>query len=651
MKINFKPLAATDDELDNKIVKIDNVFLSPNNPRYTLLKKITDDLMKFITNEGHESISDQKQNEIFKKLLKSEGDFKQFKSLLESIYENGFTNNSEPLLFIELLSDIDKFMIAEGNRRLTILKLIVGSFRLPDFDHFIKNEIIYVDTDSTDEFNVDYKNKSNVKDTYDDCRNLIEEIKNKYSEFNVYFKIIKNSDELWDEIYNKHLTGEKPGLKKWSRSKYFADLLNLFPEGISDENFSDIFKKIKRDKKRVVEDFKQAQFVYSCFYANKRESDFSNLKFNDEDTLGRMALASGTSALEATHAFSTVRRSICQEILNIDEQKFKEEYFEVTFNKNHQILFNSKKLNAKDLLNFIFENWSKNILTTRNILEKNKGIFLNDLNFLLANTDGLDYEKTDEQLAGIEPFSLSKEAYDLVLETNRLRKSEEITRLKKEKNTIYLNESISNELKSKNPMQIFSILIQQFEYLQKKPKFIQGIAATIRALLEQLLCWMYYNYLKQNNSKNDPYNYIDFLKSLTNLDTVEEKDQYKKVWISNLLNEFVSNNDKNVNMRKLSNMLKNIYKNGCPEEIFDDHLRNWIDIILRKWDYFEIENYLMILNKAIHNSHRIIILKNYNNLLEAFNKLQEFLSNVVYWLDDDKLKEINDDILNKIDEQ
>ena len=81
---------------------------------------------------------------------------------------------------------------------------------------------------------------------------------------------------MWNIIYDKHLSGDKVGIRKWSRAKYFADLIQWFGKtGFKKDSkeSEDILNKINRNPKDIENDFKEAQFIYACFvyYAGRLE--------------------------------------------------------------------------------------------------------------------------------------------------------------------------------------------------------------------------------------------------------------------------------------------------------------------------------------------------------------------------------------------
>ena len=156
---------------------------------------------------------------------------------------------------------------------------------------------------------------------------MIEKIKNYYDgkEWIVHIKVIDDSQDIWKSIYDKHLTGERPGMRKWSRSKYFADLLNLFPDGInknSPEISGKIFKNLFREIDKIIQDFKEAQFIYACIFFGESLNDTNKIdRFNNKDILSEMISLNRVSALERGHSFSKIKSIICDDILKIKDKK------------------------------------------------------------------------------------------------------------------------------------------------------------------------------------------------------------------------------------------------------------------------------------------------------------------------------------------
>ena len=90
------------------------------------------------------------QEEILKDLLDCEGDFSDFKRLIESINENGFIDLSDEVLVIQKDND-DYYLVVEGNRRVACLKLLLGLIKIPKYyklNDAYANERSYMENES-----------------------------------------------------------------------------------------------------------------------------------------------------------------------------------------------------------------------------------------------------------------------------------------------------------------------------------------------------------------------------------------------------------------------------------------------------------------------------------------------------------------------
>lgn len=245
---------------DKKNINLDNLFLSKNNPRYTLLNVIDDNLLDFIK----EGTTEENQIEIFNRLFYSEGELNNLSELLENINENGFKNELEPIYLI-FNKEISKFIVAEGNRRIMCLKMIFNNnFTVPSFDEY-KTKYSYYSIKDEDNYQNEFsKIEKNLKKINSILNLLKNKIKSNNQEWKVFYKILGDNNFLWKTIYDKHLTGERPGMRKWSRGKYFSDLLSIFSKEFSNNKkyLNEISTRINRSIDLIDKDFKEAQFIY-----------------------------------------------------------------------------------------------------------------------------------------------------------------------------------------------------------------------------------------------------------------------------------------------------------------------------------------------------------------------------------------------------
>lgn len=515
INFQFKFLSNNQDNLTDS-VKIEQIYLAKNNPRYTLIK-INENLKDFISQDTE---GDYDEKEIFSSLLSQEGDYSDLLKLLNSIYENDFTNKYDP---IYLIKTKQKFVVAEGNRRIMCLKLINGDLKLEEKHNFLNGFVKNIIAEINEPFS--------PRNNYKNCVNLINKIREKLlsdqKAITVYCRVVEDEAELWSILYNdKHLTGERTGLRKWSRGKYFADLINIFPTGINEKSkaFTKIKQNFQRDLNKIKEDYKNALFIYSIIDVAKFESKFINGNpwaaiFNNENILEEMILIEGISALELKHSFAKIRKIICEEILNIDLKIFEKEYFAIDFpeTENFVIDFSEKKIKTENLLNFIYKKWKAKIITTRQIAKEKYQDFINDLLVLL---DGKNYlnSLTREELQKINFFNLSNVALDNIIKANIIQHPDLVEIFQsykniKQKNQEFIKWAKENFLVKKintlriEPKYVFYNLIDQA--ISIDPKFLNAKAATFRSILEQITIWTGFDKVK-DASQEEQEEYIKY---------------------------------------------------------------------------------------------------------------------------------------------
>lgn len=627
MKLCFKSTLKSKDYID-----INNIFLSSNNPRYTLLNNLEENLFDFFKNKQNYDLEMQEQT--FLDLLRSEGNFDDLKKLLDSICEHGFKNQGENIL---LIKDDNKFIVAEGNRRVMILKLLTEKINLPDYNDKIFGKNHYSNENSNaDENEESYnlktiKEKEKDKSNYEDCIKFIKQIKENYKDsiFEIYYRIIENSSELWDEIYNKHLTGEKTGLRKWSRAKYFADLLNLFPDGINKEKFEIIFNTIKRNKDQILADYKEAQFVKLCFKYGNEFINFDNTEKNiEKNILDKMKISKNISGLQSNHSFKKIKEILCDEILYISPERFNNEYFSFSFSSDdNQINLKPKKLSSEKLFDFIYRNWKNGIITTRPIKNEYRNKFFNDLFLLINGINGLDYSKTKEELEKIDEFSLSSESLEILIENNESKYSNQPEYLKRFKNALEICNNNNKFLKSINeklnkinvePKNVFETLYNQYKFIiNNNQLFINALSSTIRSFIEQLFSWMYcYTYYSDD---------ISLIQTISG--TIREG----KIIM------FISKSfRKKLDSTKIRYIIETCYfsdnneKNSITKK---EHIAKWDDLLLlpegenENNNEISFKNALVYLNSFIHNSSIAYIDNNYNEKIKLIIEIQKFLIN------------------------
>lgn len=616
-KINFINVKDGDNHVD-----LSKVLLSEHNPRFTLLNSFNNDLNNFLITENIE----KKQEKIFNKLLISEGNFDDLLRLLQNIHNNGFNNKTEPIYLIE--NNNKNYIVAEGNRRTMCLKLINDEWKLPEYEDIYVKLSSYenINSEELNDVNDEYNSSKNIMNTYNKCKETIEKIKRNKREFSVHYNLInsENKDELWNIIYDKHLTGERPGMRKWSRSKYFADLLNVFHDGIliDDKQIINIANNINREKDFIITDFKEAQFIYSCiFFGNNYHKDEKYkgiINFQIQEILERMIELDRISALERTHSFNKIRNILTQDVLMIDKINFEENYFKINFNKkNNRINFIDRKIKVAILLKFIYEKWLEKVITTRPV--KNKQSLIIDLFLLLKNLD-IENKLSNKQLNELDEFSLTIEKLDKIILCNKNHHNEdviirfELARKIKISNEKFIN-TIQKSIKISNiePINVFKILRDQLDW-NNKGNFLNAIASTTRSIAEQLIIWL--NWLTTAENGKSPY-----------LEKISEGR------ILELFNDIKRGDNDSL----ILNWLEKSYLNQG-------------DIDLRQFEFLScyFDNHYITLNEFVHASHRMYIQKDYIENLEKLNKTQDILIEIIEFIDWEKFNELNSKIIAHI---
>jgi hypothetical protein len=127
----------------------------------------------------------------------------------------------------------------------------------------------------------------------------------------------------------------------------------MSPNGL--QNMHD-FKIFNRTERFIKSDYKQAQFVYCCFYYTFSE-DLGYVDFEDNNIIDKMISSlSGISALESNHSISKILEE-GGKLKNISKESFKQKYFNYSFDENNsQIIFDEKNIiNNKDMFQLIFK--------------------------------------------------------------------------------------------------------------------------------------------------------------------------------------------------------------------------------------------------------------------------------------------------------
>lgn len=626
MKINFI------NKKDSKDIKqIDSFYLSKTNPRYTLIKSIETDLAQFITKENNEKRYDEK--EVFLNLLLREGDFSDLLELLSSIMKTKFDNSTEPFYVVKSEHN-ETFIVAEGNRRLMCLKLIYKIFELPDFDVEIYPKKVPYSNENSNQMREQesddnkHDNLNEAKDNYKKCKQMIKTIIELNTNINCYFEIADNSDVIWKMIYDKHLTGERAGLRKWPRSKYFADLINMLPDGISEDDDERFLKTINRSLDRVKTDYKSALFVYSILYAGKHcdfDDDGRIKNWRDESILNHMIGLDKISALEKIHSYDKIKESACK-LLMIDKNQFAREYFDIKYKSDCLIQFKSAKIQTKTILEFIYNQWNKGVITTRPIKNEKVINFQKELSLILQGKNFSTY-LTESELDDIDAFALPLEGLNKLISVNEqfyADKPDVIERFKivkkiKENNNKFI--SIKKEkfgVQKIEPKYVFERLLQQLNNIDDR--FINAKAATIRSIMEQLILWFSFPFGDDENKKQE---YARMMASIQSGEIVKRKNS--------ILNEITNDHSVIINWLRIWTKIEDSYAitriinflQKCKKEDNEEST----------WD---------IMNFCIHSNHSLYIRTDYEDLLKRFEESQEIVLLILDKIDFYKMNDLND---------
>ena len=651
MKINFIKNGLHEKEIKD----IDELIITEFNPRFYLIDDVNNNLLQLFKKDVS---SENKQQEIANKIIKFEGDFAEFEDLLSSIYKDGFDNTTEPILLVKNLNG--KFIVVEGNRRVLSLKLINQNLHLENFSKAIDKIKGYEDSisDFTEEMNEDFDIKpvENMKyfdlqrKRYESCLRLLDKIRKQYQSFDVHYKVINNEEEIWKFIYDKHLVGIRPGMRKWSRSKYFADLLMWFlnfhelNDWEKDIFLNTLSKKINRNTQKIKEDYMQAQLMY-CFlyygenyYLDDNCYDRNNTIHKptnniNKDIIEDLLSIEHPSALEKVHSYNKVRTIACSpEFLNISLDDFKSKYHDINFDNNNRILLLDKNISSQILFSFIYRSWKNGIITTRSIKEKDAEKFYSDLKDVFNITIRPKYF-SDEEIDKINEFSFTIDKLESIIKLNEYRHPFKINRFKEALKVMNYNQIFIKQLEEKfpenrnkiEPIKVFHILYQQLKYVSRK-NFLNAIASTLRALIEQIVVWFYCEI--EPNTKEKEKHIISIVSGNVN-------DAFRKVRIKfdddqSMIADFV---DVSCNLdQKTKNMMINFF----GQLLIDPNKKNNFSNSLNS----------KILNDFVHASHQIYIDTKYVGNLKSLNYI---LENVIIFIENmniDVIASVNQKIID-----
>lgn len=628
--------------------KLSNVLFSENNPRFSRITDININFIDFLNQEN------RSQEEVIQTLISCEGDFSDLLDLINSINDRGFIDR-EPIWIVKN-SKNNKYTVAEGNRRLLCLKLLLKVINLPDYCKLTNIENNYSNEKSFYQDEKDWNDNVNTEkkkfENYEEIKKIISksDFTKKYKKITFY--LIEKDDELWNIIYDKHLSGDKVGIRKWSRAKYFADLIQWFGKtGFKKDSkeSEDILNKINRNPKDIENDFKEAQFIYACFYFGLGEHDEGYKEneicyLNHDDILDRICFSDRISALERTHSFNKVRLLLMKYLKIDDVQKFEDIYLKITFDDRNMIEFIDKKFICRKLLNFLFKKWKQKEITTRPFKDEDK--ILHEVWWILNNVN-INTELTNDQLDDLDEFNCTIDEINKILKVNESENNNNdikfhLKRFKYAKNIKLNCNKLIESFKEKNyksnfddysPISVFQKLIDQLNWnLQNREKYLNAVCVSLRAFWEQFIIW------------------CDIC-----LETdLNEQDKYITLFIKNrtmdLKNKIINklNDQGSINNNKIINYLNYVGINSENSNFYEQFKSFLNDYLTNNPECCNIK--CNILNEGIHSLHRIYLKNDYIDNLKVIDEMCNLTNNFIKEIDLNTFKVLNQKIISKLSE-
>lgn len=622
---------------------LDKIKISQNNPRFTILES---------SEEGYlfKKIKDNfcPEQDTFNLLIKNEGILSDYLTLLKNINKFGFKNKSEEIYVIN--NQVD-YLVAEGNRRISCLKLLNGDLVFPEYKE-IKNNVEYNTDLDRDDIE---KSENTILNNYKSILQIIENF-DRNNEIKVYLNVLENDEDIWSMIYSKHVTGERTGMRNWSRGKYFLDLLSLFKNGINEKNkdnedyvkFESICFKMQRDPSKIIVDFREAQFVYEIYKATYYTTP--------EDIKLYMCIEK-VSALQSNFSLSKIK-SCAKENLHIDKKEFKT-YFNYDFGDDNIIILyeesNEQRIEYKVFLNFIYIQFKKGVITTRPISPEKIDEFNSDVRILLLFPNIGNKVLSKEEFYEINPLTLDIKYLENILYVNEKNIEDDIKKYYENVISIKnMHRDISKNLYQKNSestnmaSSVFSILINQYEHNAKKD-FLNAMGTSIRSFFEQFLCYAFTLYSKLDIFSDDitpgatrdgwsnfpigdkelrfefcvdkiSTGEINCMKSyvINHMKQKISKQHYELAWkelLSTILNDSISDNE----IKEICSYFNNSYQ---------DHQKS--------------------LNEFVHATHRVYKQNNYFQIIENINNSLTISLKILKNLNFIEIKNIDEKIINCI---
>ncbi|MCC3161131.1 MAG: hypothetical protein K4H23_05305 [Mollicutes bacterium PWAP] len=603
-------------------IKISSIELSKVNPRFTTIHSTDVNLIDVIKSGNDNYVEEN----VIKELLQREGDFKNFVDLLSSISLMGFDTKIESLYVVK---KEEKIIVAEGNRRILALKLLNGLVQLPVLDD-IMSHTDYDENVTSDDYNLPTALIKRTRSNYKKIEEIIKDFPEDKKKEKIEVKVVQENTVLWKMIYAKHVVGERPGMRKWPRGKYFVDILHFFPNGFDSEEDDDInkvlIKQIQRSVSSVKSDYKHAQFVRDVFW--------SKYNFNPECILKVYSKMKKNpiSALQSNFSVRGIYNTASKELYY--KKELFESMFKITFNDKNIIQYEGK-LDKMDVLKFILKWYNAGVITTRPIPAKAKNNFAKGVRNLLM-ISSVDKLTKNEPIKNI--FSYSPDDLEIIIDqTDDTEDKKMYTFVKKvsENNTKLAGMdviTIDNTTGEVYPSHVFVIIEKQIKHNIDTPiPFLNAIGSSLRSLLEQIYAWGAYFDERDDGALNNLY------------DGPEDIESKKHIHVERMAKRKKGMNDifSGIRNKKDETLTKKIIRSITSLDEFEA-------LKIAKFLVSNNSKIGTVLNEAIHASHRIYSKKDYILFLEDFSNFQENILTIVENINLEKINNLSEIIYKKI---
>ncbi|WP_029513855.1 hypothetical protein [Mycoplasmopsis primatum] len=197
-------------------INIDDIELALGNIRFSEINKIKFDFIKHFNSFNRDYNKDKENLEIWKLII---DDFDSFLDLINSMANFGYKPAGEKIILIRKENDDAKYIVVEGNRRISCIKILNN---IKQFLDYLEDYKIIFDSDQQQ-----LANKLRKR--------LIAINSNRFNSLNTFLKkdeydILDDNSNISSIIFNKHINSSTTGLSHWKKGKYYLDLLKIFRE-------------------------------------------------------------------------------------------------------------------------------------------------------------------------------------------------------------------------------------------------------------------------------------------------------------------------------------------------------------------------------------------------------------------------------------